>query len=192
MIFQDYYSTPGVRETCHKLKEAENLREFTSALYTAANHLAAAGSIDSTCFLVPAPQHTGKATYTKELCETISLMTGATVLDIVRCRPHAPLYVQKQDRDCKHLDAEFYLSGPCPEEENLLFIDNVIATGATFSKICTLFDGKLKPMPYAVDYTRLKDEKILKLLSKQEGRHTVYDPLKDKPIASRKRKSRAR
>lgn len=192
MIFQDYYITPGVRETCHKLKEAENLSEFTSALYAAAQYLADEGNIDSTCFLVPAPQHTGKATYTKELCEALSLMTGATVLDIVRCRPHAPLYIQKQNRDCRQLNAEFYLSGPYPEKGKLLFIDNVIATGATFSKICALFDGKLKPMPYAVDYTRLKDEKILNLLSEQEGKHTVYDPLKDKPNASKKRKSRAR
>ena len=79
MIFQDYYSTPGVRETCHRLKDTERVSEYKSTLYSAAKHLADEGNIDSTCFLIPAPQHTGMATYTKELCKALSTMTGSGV-----------------------------------------------------------------------------------------------------------------
>lgn len=171
MIFQDYYSTPGVRETCHQMKEGDGyLRE--KAITKAAIYLAQEGGINSTCYLIPAPQHSGRALYTKDLCEKIAHLTGACVLDIVRCHPHDAMYEQKQERPGCLPEAEFFLEGFIPEDGTLLFIDNVISTGETFNRINVLFGGALLPMPYAVDYTRLADEKILALLkSQKELRH---------------------
>ena len=82
MIFQDYYSTPLVRETCHQLKEAEAQGDRIEALERAARYLSEEGGIDNTCYLIPTPQHTGRAVYTRDLCEKISGMTAAAVLDI--------------------------------------------------------------------------------------------------------------
>ena len=161
MIFQDYYSTPLVRETCHQLKEAEAQGDRIEALERAARYLSEEGGIDNTCYLIPAPQHTGRAVYTRDLCEKISGMTAAAVLDIVRCHPHDPMYVQKQGIADGSPEAEFYLEGILPEHGKLLLIDNVIATGETFNRIRALIGRRLQPMPYAVDYTRLKDEKLL-------------------------------
>lgn len=190
MIFQDYYTTPGVRETCHQIKDGSGrIRE--EALIRAAIHLVKEGKINSADYLIPAPQHTGTAVYTKSLSEKISILTGAKVLDIVKCRPHAPLYDQKKEGLPFSLEAEFYLEKTPPKTGTFLFIDNVIATGETFSRINDLFEGKLKPMPYAVDYTHLTDKKILTLL-REEGNRTVTAPKNESCRPDKKQKGHHR
>ena len=37
--------------------------------------------------LIPAPQHTGNAEYTREIAERIASVTGAKVADILKCIP---------------------------------------------------------------------------------------------------------
>lgn len=173
MIYQDYYSTPSVRETCHLLKESEDPAKRAEAIERAARYLAEEGGIDRSCFVIPAPQHTGKAEYARELCERIAGLTGAAVADIVRCRPHVPVYLQKRHGTRTRPEAEFFLAGAIPEGGRMLLVDNVISTGGTFNRINALFGGKLQPMPYAVDYTRLKDETVLRILCEAAAEHSL-------------------
>lgn len=160
-MYQDYYSTPGVRKICHDIKQLGDLSLKNEAVHSIADYFIRNFSPNKKCYLVPAPQHSGDAEYTKDICKVVSFKTEAEILDIVKCKPHKPLYEQKYEGKTS-LDADFYLSGNIPEEGRFLFVDNVISSGETFKRIDELFLGKLEPMVYAVDFNRLEDKSILR------------------------------
>ena len=88
--------------------------------------------IPSNAVLVPIPSHTGKATYTLELCKRIARETAAEVCDYLKGTPRETLYnLKKQGRHILPKKLGFYLSQPLPADKRIIIIDNVVATGTT-------------------------------------------------------------
>lgn len=119
------YRQGGRCETAHAMKEGANW-----AIYRAAAEMVQ--YIPSNAVLVPMPSHTGKATYTLELCKRIARETAAEVCDYLRGRERETLYnLKKQGRHILPAKLGFYLSQPLPTDKRVIIIDNVVATGTT-------------------------------------------------------------
>ena len=153
--YHSYYSDPGIREVCHAVKQSTDLDARQASINSMADYFSNLGVFDSSCILIPAPQHSGNAEYTKTISEIVSKRTGATMLDIVKCQPHEPLYDQKYKGN-KVLDLDLYLAGKVPEGKKIILIDNVISTGETVFKISNLLKKPVIPVVYAIDDTRFK------------------------------------
>lgn len=125
-----YYATGNYRqgdrcETAHAMKDGANW-----AIIRAAREMAQ--YIPSNAVLVPMPSHSGKATYTKDLCRLIARETAAEVCDYLRGRERETLYnLKKQGRHILPKKLGFYLTQPLPAGKRVLIIDNVVATGTT-------------------------------------------------------------
>ena len=141
----NYYDDPGVRELCHAVKDRN-----PNAIRTMAMEFAQSGVVDENSIIIPAPQHEGYAIYTKEIADILSQLTGAKVLDILRCVPHRPLYEQKSQLG-KFNPPTMYIVGEIEYAEDMYFLDNVLATGTTFNQANRLFNNQLKPLIYAKD-----------------------------------------
>lgn len=88
--------------------------------------------IPTNAVLVPMPSHTGRATYTKDLCRLIARETAAEVCDYLRGKERETLYnLKKQGRHILPAKLGFYLSQPLPAGKRVIIIDNVVATGTT-------------------------------------------------------------
>lgn len=143
----DYYGEAGIREICHAVKDSSHPLLQKKAIYYIADDFLCRDIVHKGDFLIPAPNHLGRAVYTKMIAEIVVSYTGALLCDILRCFPHKPLYFQKLDHD--DIDLFLYLSRPAPEGGRLFFVDNVIDTGTTFSKANKLFHGHLYPLIFA-------------------------------------------
>jgi hypothetical protein len=150
-----YYEEPGVRQTCHEVKQTSAPELQEQAIRIIAKDLIGRNVVRPGDILIPAPQHTGNAEYTKRIAELVAKETGAVAADILRCVPHFSLYEGKKEGKSVHL--ELYLSGTIPEGGRCYFIDNVISTGRTFAEANHLFNGNLRPLVYAVDATRKRE-----------------------------------
>lgn len=139
------------RIICHLIKERNK-----NAIIKAAKYIAKLNIIGKDSILVPAPQHTGKPIYTKEIADIVAYFTGATVLDVVKCIPHETLYQQKLKGNINV--PKFYLNGNIEvnKDKDVFLIDNVISTGTTFNNINKLFKNTIIPLPYTVDYRTLE------------------------------------
>ncbi len=149
---KSYYNNPGIRKICHDVKQTEIKELRKNAIQIMADELISRKVVEPGDVLIPAPQHTGNAEYTKRIAEIISRENGAVTADILKCVPHSSLYEQKKKG--KRPDLRLYLSDAIPKAEHYFFIDNVISTGTTFREADRLFDGKLKPLVFAVDETQ--------------------------------------
>ncbi|MBQ8959375.1 MAG: hypothetical protein IJ057_12905 [Bacteroidales bacterium] len=119
------YRKDGRCETAHAMKEGANW-----AIYKAAAEMVK--YIPTNAVLVPMPSHTGRATYTLELCKRIARETAAEVRDILRGRERETLYtLKKQGRHFSPAKLGFYVTEPKPEGKHIIIIDNVVATGTT-------------------------------------------------------------
>lgn len=147
MKYQSYYYSQGVRELCHAVKNGS-----TAAIKTIAEYLMQTADIKRNDILIPAPQHTGKATYNKAIADIISTRTGAKTADILRCKPRETLYKQKL-RQSEQLHTDFYLADEIPTGK-IYVIDNVISTGRTIFDISELLKTSFIPLVFAVDDTR--------------------------------------
>lgn len=88
--------------------------------------------IPTNAVLVPMPSHTGRATYTKDLCRLIARETAAEVCDYLRGKERETLYnLKRQGRHVLPAKLGFYLSQPLPAGKRVIIIDNVVATGTT-------------------------------------------------------------
>lgn len=167
MRFQDYYRVPGVRETCHAVKQAEDMAIRDEAIARIVEYMLSLGAVRSSSVIVPAPQHGGRAEYTLRIAEAVARETGAKVLDIIGCKPHHPLYEQKlagveEPSLCLYLTAE----APSPSEADgwedgeWFLVDNVISTGRTLGATSALIEERygreLSPLVYAIDYGRMR------------------------------------
>ncbi len=150
-----YYEEPGVRQTCHEVKQTSDSELREKAIRIIAKDLIGRNVVRPGDILIPAPQHTGNAEYTKRIADLVAKETGAVTADILRCVPHFSLYEGKREGKPVHL--ELYLSGTIPAGGRCYFIDNVISTGRTFAEANHLFNGNLRPLVYAVDETRKRD-----------------------------------
>ena len=125
-----YYATGNYRqggrcETAHAMKEGANW-----AIIRAAHEMVQ--YIPSNAVLVPMPSHTGRATYTKDLCKLIARETAAEVCDYLRGSERETLYsLKKQGRKPTPKKLGFYLAQPLPTDKRVVIIDNVVATGTT-------------------------------------------------------------
>lgn len=115
------------------------------------------GQIAEQCaYLVPAPQHTGAAEYTLEMCQDMVEMAKEAdkvliIADILKCTPREMLYDQKwkQGKTVGNLETGFYLDGDIPIGYPIYFVDNVIGTGTTFFDACKLVPN-MKPLAFAI------------------------------------------
>lgn len=177
MKYQDYQTTPGVRELVDALKQTEDpfLKKRATAAIT--NWFLRFGQVDRSSYLVPVPQHSGDAEYTKDICEALSSMTGAKVLDIVKCSPVPCINKYKPKIESEY---EFYRTNTVPKVKNsrFYFVDTIINTGETYRQVNDLFDQELVPMVFAVDYKKLKDQNILTAGKKPEKFKRFFIPKK--------------
>ena len=119
------YRKDGRCKTAHAMKDGENW-----AILKAAAEMVQ--YIPTNAVLVPMPSHTGKATYTLELCKRIARETAAEVCDYLKGTPRETLYnLKKQGRHILPAKLGFYLSQPLPKNKRVLIVDNVVATGTT-------------------------------------------------------------
>ena len=137
------YKDKGVRDLCHGVKERDQ-----RAIEEMAEYFINLEIINADSILIPAPQHEGYAIYTKQIAEIVARETKAKICDILKCKPHEMLYKQKQKG--KVMIPEIYLIEQLIKKENIYFLDNVIDTGITFNTANILFNGKLKPLVYAI------------------------------------------
>lgn len=125
-----YFATGNYRaarrnETAHAMKEGANW-----AIIRAAREMAQ--YIPTNAVLIPMPSHTGRATYTKDLCRLLARETAAEVRDILRGSERETLYtLKKQGRHIMPKKLGFYVTEPAPTDRRILIIDNVVATGTT-------------------------------------------------------------
>lgn len=161
---QDYYIVPGVRSVCHDVKSAD-LAIQKVAVKAMADYLVSLNLIRLGDLIVPIPQHTGSATYTKLVAESVSIQTGAVVCDILRCHPHEAAYDRKAagSHHSYMLTAEpsypFYLEGSLPRDHPIWLLDNVVATGETLSRAMHLLPAGTQPLVYAVSWTTYERHK---------------------------------
>lgn len=82
--------------------------------------------------LVPIPNRTGRAGYTKTLAEKISEATGLPVVDALASNAHVPLYdIKKENRAPETLPLNFFKIQTIPPDRVPILIDNVLDTGHT-------------------------------------------------------------
>lgn len=162
MKFQYYYNE-NIRQLCHDIKQYDDMKRHTYAVKTMVEYFLSLQCITPNAYLIPAPQHTGKAIYTRELCILLATYTGACVCDILACKPHIPLYEQKiiNTNTDNSVELELQLIGKFPtiaDDSPVFFVDNVIGTGKTFLSARKLIGNNLQPLVYAVDFTRISNE----------------------------------
>lgn len=155
LIYNNYYRDEGIRNICHEVKNGSE-----HAISRIAEYLIASGIADETTALIPAPQHKGWAEYTLDIAKIVSKETGAGVYDILKCSPHVPLYDMKYLNTCP--DITFMVDRDIPEDKTLLFIDNVMSTGYTYTSCNKHFGNQLIPFIYAIDFTRMPVGMIVK------------------------------
>lgn len=125
-----YFATGNYRqgdrcETAHAMKNGERW-----AIWKAATEMAQ--YIPKNAVLVPMPSHTGRATYTLDLCRKLAKETAAEVCDYLKGTPRDTLYnLKKQGRHFLPAKLGFYLAQPLPAGKRVIIIDNVVATGTT-------------------------------------------------------------
>lgn len=173
---RSYYNSKGTRENCHNLKELYTEQtynpeepqntDYIKAKSEIADYFIRQNIFDENSILIPAPQHTGKAEYTKDLCNEICFHTHSKLLDCLQCKPHKTLYEQKKNnekinvemslfdldenleqknvKEFPELTEKYYLQG-----KNIYFIDNVMSTGYTFNQASKIIPGII-PAPYAI------------------------------------------
>lgn len=145
-----YYNIPGVREICHAVKQTEDMTAHKRAVIQMSDYLSRQG-IRQNSVLIPIPQHTGSAVYTKEIAERIAIATGAIVADILKCTPHEALYTQKKQG--LKPDPMLCVDGTIPSTRHIYLVDNVVGTGTTIREALRLFNRTAEPLVFAIDET---------------------------------------
>ena len=163
---KSYYDSKNTKKYCHDIKKNDGSEEYINALNNIVDYFVSQGIFDEKSVLVPAPQHTGIAEYTKDIAEHIAEKTGSFVADIMHCREHEPLYDIKKSGIKPRL--KFYIMTNRDMDQKLSFwknngykfyyIDNNISTGVTFNTaMFQFYNGgyetnppKLIPAPYAI------------------------------------------
>ncbi len=138
-----YYGSIETQDICHLVKEGS-----PKAIDVIANDLLKRGIVKPGDIIVPAPQHGGEAEYTRDIAEIIAKSSEAKVIDLLKCRPHAPLYEQKMKSITPEL--EMYTEGIIDTKQTIYLLDNVIATGQTYKEAERLIPD-IKPLVYAID-----------------------------------------
>lgn len=152
-----YIYTHGyVSNVCHGVKEHNEDCIFEMAEFLALQ-------IDEDCILVPAPQHTGKAEYTLEICEIIKEVSDydILILDVLNCSPRDTLYnIKKQfqagtgrkftPEELAKISSGLFLKEDLKDIDlPIYFVDNVISTGTTLRDAQKLIPN-IEPLVFAI------------------------------------------
>lgn len=87
---------------------------------------------DKQAILVPIPNRTGRAGYTKTLAEKISEALHLPIIDALASNTHEPLYlVKKANGSLDEVPLYFYRIRRVPRDKIPILIDNVLDTGHT-------------------------------------------------------------
>ena len=87
---------------------------------------------DKQAILVPIPNRTGRAGYTKTLAEKISEALHLPIIDALASNTHEPLYlVKKANSSLDEVPLYFYRIRRVPRDKIPILIDNVLDTGHT-------------------------------------------------------------
>ena len=165
-VYRDYYQSPGTREVCHDVKGGSGLKAQKEAMYTIASAFIRSGLIQEGDILIPAPQHTGSATYMREIAEMVAYSIKCRVCDILIRNDTAMLYGMSAEDKKKSL--QMCLASDVPVSGRKFFIDNVIATGTTYRAAKSLIGNDLNALTYAVVIN--KEEKLcLKSLTARQS-----------------------
>lgn len=124
--FSDYRS---ISHLAHGVKDGDR-----STIIRAASYMANIVSViaDRHCVIIPMPGRTGVATYTKQIAEQISCLTGIPIADTLRSRPHMPQYLRKKLYGNGSLALmKFFSTSNLPADTTPILIDNVLDTGTT-------------------------------------------------------------
>ncbi len=152
IISHSYYGEDSVREICHAVKQTENSALQKEAVKIISEDLISRKMVRPHDYLIPAPNHSGKAEYTLGIAEKVARRTGSEVLDIFTCVPHFPLYDDRKQALILAPKSDIQ-SLKLKKASRLFFVDNVISTGKTFLEAQKLIP-KLIPLVYAVDDTK--------------------------------------
>lgn len=149
------------------------------AINRIAKHIIDQNVLTSKDYIVPAPQHTGRAEYTLDIAKIISKETGCKIADVLGCKPRDTLYNLKKKHGAKSIeDSGLYLLTKKFPKYNVWFLDNVTATGTTFNDARKLIPH-LKPLIYSVS-PRLKIKtKNRRIYFMRESRTYVGDEIKE-------------
>lgn len=149
----DYYKTPYARHICHAVKGYYGETVQQDAIKKIAHGLMETGFIQKGDYIIPAPQHTGRATYMLDIANIIAWNTGANVLDILARTSSECICGKSLEQRNSLLD--MYLIGEVPFSGKLIFIDNVMSTGTTYLNAKQLISN-LVALPYAIDFNNFK------------------------------------
>ena len=137
------YHDGDSRLVAHALKT----NDATAVQQAAEAMLSIIRSLDNVA-LVPVPSHLGYATYTLELARAIGV---GQVFDVLRGKQRETLYAQKKRGETPSSSTlGFYAIGSIPEDMNIVYLDNVVATGTT-AKAAYEAIGRGLMVAYAID-----------------------------------------
>lgn len=123
------YNEPHVKMMCKNAKSTHQ-GVVRDAVYYMASLIAFTEDVKEGDILIPAPQHNGAAQYTLQMANLIASFTHAKVMNVLRCKPHIGIYEAKKKGLL--LSIQMYITEHIPQARRVLFVDNVIDTGATF------------------------------------------------------------
>lgn len=176
------YRTEGVSDIAHAVKSdnPDTLKKWI-AINKIAKHIIDQNILTSKDYIVPAPQHTGRAEYTLDIAKIISDKTGCKIADILGCKPRDTLYNLKKKNGEKSIkDSGLYLLTDNFPKYNIWFLDNVTATGKTFEDARKLIPH-LKPLIYSISprlKIKMKNRKTYFIRESKEQK-TYLEILKD-------------
>lgn len=174
------YRAEGASDDAHNVKsDNPDLLKKKIAINRIAKHIIDQNVLTSKDYIIPAPQHTGRAEYTLDIAKIISKETGCKIADVLGCKPRDTLYNLKKKHGAKSIeDSGLYLLTKKFPKYNVWFLDNVTATGTTFNDARKLIPH-LKPLIYSVS-PRLKIKtKNRRIYFMRESRTYVGDEVKE-------------
>lgn len=174
------YKAEGASDDAHNVKsDNPDLLKKKIAINRIAKHIIDQNVLTSKDYIIPAPQHTGRAEYTLDIAKIISKETGCKIADVLGCKPRDTLYNLKKKHGAKSIeDSGLYLLTKKFPKYNVWFLDNVTATGTTFNDARKLIPH-LKPLIYSVS-PRLKIKtKNRRIYFMRESRTYVGDEVKE-------------
>lgn len=144
----DYYDTPGLRTTCHLIKEHSLITEMRDAALAFFNKYI--GSFPGNTVLVPIPSHNG---YNETFCNILGTYLSLPMERILARSPRAlSLYnLKKAKKQIYEEDAKIYLRGNVPYG-NIILVDNVIDTGTTMSAALRVIGHDCQALAIAVNW----------------------------------------
>lgn len=153
--FRQKYSDPVIREVCHGIKDRD-----PKALEEMKHFILDEGMIRKGDFIIPAPQHEGKAIYTLKIAEMIADETGAVVLDILHSKERKTMYEQKlKGKDSTPIFTADINLRDLAKEKRIFFLDNVIDTGGTLRAAERALGRRMTPLVYS--YTNRAPENFV-------------------------------